>query len=132
MTVIIENLFRLLTKVVKPVDPNVNIQLGGSFFPMGHLLAYGLDLVGPHCQSLGVQSSLDSSRLLSMLTMAYGGATTSAHGRERTGSWEDAFILSNILHYTGGCSPLTQKLYCPGLIPTGAVEKYLTLAKISP
>ena len=65
---------------------------------MRHLLAYGLDLVGPHCQSLGIQSSPDSSRLLSMLTMAYGGATASAHGRERTRAGEDAFILSNIPH----------------------------------
>ena len=56
---------------------------------MGHLLAYGLDLVGPHCQSLGVHSSPDSSHLLSMLTTTYGGATASAHGRERTGAGEE-------------------------------------------
>ena len=98
MIVIVGNLFRLLTKVDKPVGPNVSILLGGIFFPMGHLLAYGLDLVGPHYQSLGVQSSSDSSCLLSMLTTAYGGATASAHGRERTRAGEDAFILSNIPH----------------------------------
>jgi len=65
---------------------------------MRHLRAYGLELVGPHCQSIGVQYSPDSSRLLSMLTMAYGGATASAHGPERTTAGEDAFILSNIPH----------------------------------
>ena len=65
---------------------------------MGHVLVYGLDLVGAHCQSLGVLSSPDSSRLLSMLTTAYGGATASTHGPERTTAREDAFILSNIPH----------------------------------
>ena len=98
MTVIVGNLFHLLTKVDKPMEPNVSIQLGGSFFPMRHFLAYDLDLVGPYSQPLGIRSSRDSSRLLSTLTMAYDGATTSAPGWERTGDREDAFILSNISH----------------------------------
>ena len=78
---------------------NVSIQLGGSIFiPMKHLLAYGLDLVGPHYQPISVQSSPDSSHLLSMLTIAYGSAMTSAHGWERTGAGDHAFILLNIPH----------------------------------
>lgn len=54
--------------------------------------------MGPHYQPLGIQSSPDSSHLLSILTTTYDGATASAHGWERTWAGEDAFILSNIPH----------------------------------
>ena len=56
--------------VDKPVGPNVSIELGGSIFSMRHLLAHGIDLVGPNCPPLHVQSSPDSSRLFSMFTTA--------------------------------------------------------------
>ena len=70
--------------VDKPVGPNVSIALGGSIFSMRRLHT-AIDLVGPDCPPLHVQSSPDSSRLFNMFTTADSGAAASAQ-RRRTRS----------------------------------------------
>ena len=81
--------------VDKAVGPNASIALGGSIFLMRHLLAYGIDLVGPDCPPLHVQSSPDSSRLFSMFTTADSGVAVSAQRRRRRSDHLRKFLISN-------------------------------------
>ena len=104
--------------VDKPVGPNVSIALGGSFFQWGTCLRTAIDLVGPDCPPLHVQSSPDSSRLFSMFTMADSGATASAQRRRR---WSDhprqCLICNESTELAQWPSDTTRQLFCMGSIP---------------
>ena len=68
---------KIYNYIDKLVGPNFSIALGGSIFSIRHLRT-AIDLVGPDCPPLHVQSSPDSSRLFSMFTTADSGVAASA------------------------------------------------------
>ena len=123
---IVGNLFCLLTIGWQTRGPQRQYTIRRSFFPMRHLLACSLDLVGPHSQSL--------SRFLLFVEHVDNGIRRRHGERTRTGKNRSGGRRLHSFEHTAlaqWLQPSHPKLYCPGSIPTSVVEKYLTLSKIS-
>ena len=85
-----------------------------------------MDLVGPECPLLHVQSSLDSSHLFSMFSTADSGAAVSAQRRRtRTNYVKKCLISTETTELAQWPSDTTRPLLRPGSIPPDA-------GKISP
>ena len=85
-----------------------------------------IDLVGPDCPPLHVQSSPDSSRLFSMFTAADSGAAASAQRRKRRSDHlRQCLNCNKSTELAQWPSDTTRQLFRPGSIPADA-------GKISP
>ena len=85
-----------------------------------------IDLVGPDCPPLHVQSSPDSSRLFNMFTTADSGVAARAQRRRRgSDHLRQCLICTESTELARWPSDTTRPLFCPGSIPPDA-------GKISP
>ena len=87
-----------------------------------------IDLVGPDCPPLHVQSSPDSSRLFSMFTTADSSVAASAQRRRRgSDHLRKCLIINETIELAQWPSDTTRQLFCPGSIPP-----HTCAGKISP
>ena len=94
-------------------------------FQCGTCLRTAIDLVGPDCPPLHVQSSPDSSRLFSMFTTTESGATASAQRRRRRSDHlRQCLICNESTELAQWPSDTTRQLFRPGSIPP-VQRKYL-------